>query len=84
MIATGISAGSRREVPASQVGDLESKAVWTKFPRGLRERGLAGVQLVIPDHTAVCSTPQSRVTPVVGVADVRAEVGEYLSSHLTR
>ena len=50
VIATGVSADGRREVLGSRVGDSESKAFWTEFLRGLRERGLAGVQLVISDH----------------------------------
>ena len=50
VIATGVSADGRREVLGSKVGDSESKAFWTEFLRGLRERGLDGVQLVISDH----------------------------------
>ena len=33
-------------------GDRESEAFWTGFLRGLRDRGLGGVQLVISDSTA--------------------------------
>ena len=50
VIATGVSADGRREVLGSQVGDSETRTFWTEFLRGLRERGLAGVQLVISDH----------------------------------
>lgn len=50
VIATGVTAEGRREVLGSKVGDSESKPFWTEFLRGLRERGLAGVQLVISDH----------------------------------
>ena len=50
VIATGVSADGRREVLGSAVGDSENKAFWTEFLRGLRERGLDGVQLVISDH----------------------------------
>jgi putative transposase len=32
------------------VGDSEDGAFWTAFLKGLRARGLAGVQLVISDH----------------------------------
>ena len=46
VIATGVSADGRREVLGSRFGDSDSKAFWTEFLRGLRERGLAGVQLV--------------------------------------
>lgn len=50
VIATGVSADGRREVLGSAVGDSETEEFWTDFLRGLRDRGLAGVQLVISDH----------------------------------
>ncbi len=37
---------------AATVGDSETEAFWTEFLRGLRDRGLGGVQLVISDATA--------------------------------
>jgi len=49
VIATGVSADGRREVLGSAVGDSETEAFWTAFLRDLRDRGLAGVQLVISD-----------------------------------
>jgi len=50
VIATGVSADGRREVLGCAVGDSETEAFWTEFLRSLRERGLAGVALVISDH----------------------------------
>ena len=50
VIATGVSADGRREVLGSAVGDSETEDFWTDFLRGLRERGLAGVQLVVSAH----------------------------------
>ena len=50
VIATGVSADGRREVLGCAVGDSETTDFWTEFLRGLRERGLGGVQLVISDH----------------------------------
>lgn len=50
VIATGVSADGRREVLGSAVGDSETEAFWAEFLRGLRDRGLGGVQLVISDH----------------------------------
>jgi putative transposase len=50
VIATGVSADGRREVLGSAVGDSETQDFWAEFLRGLRERGLHGVQLVISDH----------------------------------
>ncbi len=49
VIATGVAADGRREVLGCAVGDSESGVFWTDFLRGLRDRGLAGVQLVVSD-----------------------------------
>jgi putative transposase len=54
VIATGVTADGRREVLGFDVGDSEDGAFWTAFLRGLKARGLAGVQLVISDaHTGL-------------------------------
>ncbi len=50
MIATGVTATGDREVLGIDVGDSEDGAFWTAFLKGLRARGLTGVQLVISDH----------------------------------
>ncbi|SHN52754.1 Transposase (or an inactivated derivative) [Geodermatophilus obscurus] len=49
VIATGVAADGRREVLGVDVGDSENEVFWTEFLRGLRDRGLGGVQLVISD-----------------------------------
>jgi putative transposase len=55
VIATGVTADGRREVLGFDVGDSEDGAAfWTAFLRGLKARGLGGVQLVISDaHTGL-------------------------------
>jgi putative transposase len=50
VVATGVTASGDREVLGVDVGDSESGAFWTGFLKGLRARGLDGVQLVISDH----------------------------------
>ena len=50
VIATGVTSTGDREVLGIDVGDSEDGAFWTAFLRGLRARGLTGVQLVISDH----------------------------------
>jgi transposase-like protein len=50
VIAMGVTATGDREVLGVEVGDSEDGAFWTAFFRGLRARGLSGVQLVISDH----------------------------------
>jgi putative transposase len=52
VIATGVSADGRREVLGCATGDSETEAFWTEFLRGLKDRGLTGVQLVISDSHA--------------------------------
>jgi transposase-like protein len=52
VVATGVTGDGRREVSGFDVGDSEDGAFWAAFLRGLRARGLGGVQLVISDaHT---------------------------------
>src|SRR5512133_809949 len=46
---SGVSGDGRREVLGHAVGDSETEAFWTEFLRSLRDRGLAGVQLVVSD-----------------------------------
>jgi transposase-like protein len=50
VVATGVTAAGDREVIGIDVGDSEDGAFWTAFLKGLRARGLGGVQLVISDH----------------------------------
>jgi transposase-like protein len=50
VIATGVTVLGDREVLGIDVGDSEDGAFWTAFLKGLRARGLAGVELVISDH----------------------------------
>jgi len=50
VVATGVTAAGDREVLGVEVGDSEDQAFWAAFFKGLRSRGLAGVQLVVSDH----------------------------------
>ena len=52
VVATGVTADGGREVLGLDVGDSEDEVFWRGFLRTLRERGLAGVQLVISDQHA--------------------------------
>ena len=49
VVATGVAADGNREVLGLDIGDSEDEVFWTQFPRSLRDRGLAGVKLVISD-----------------------------------
>lgn len=50
VIATGITEDGGREVLGLMVGDSETEVFSSEFLPSLRERGLAGVRLVIADH----------------------------------
>jgi putative transposase len=52
VIAIGVTAEGKREVLGLDVGPSEEEAFWQQFLRGLVERGLTGVRLVIGDAHA--------------------------------
>jgi len=49
VVATGVNADGRRELLGIKVGDSESEVFCAEFVAHLKERGLAGVKLVISD-----------------------------------
>ena len=51
-LAYGVHESGYREVIALDVGEAETEAFWRSFLRGLVERGLTGVQLVVSDAHA--------------------------------
>jgi transposase-like protein len=68
----GANSDGRREQPGLQVGDSESESFWREILGSLRQRGLAGVRLVVSDaHVGLskavgrmfqgCSWQRSRV-----------------------
>lgn len=52
VIATAVTAQGHREVLGVAVGDSETEEFWTEFLRSLKDRGLAGVRLVVSDAHA--------------------------------
>jgi transposase-like protein len=50
VVAMGVTDDGTREILGIEVGDSEDKVFWTEFLKGLRSRGLIGVELVISDH----------------------------------
>jgi transposase-like protein len=52
VIATGVSATGEREILGLDVGDSEDEVFWRGFLTSLKQRGLAGVRLVISDQHA--------------------------------
>jgi putative transposase len=49
IIATGVNRDGRREILGLGLGPSEAATFWLGFLRGLQQRGLAGVKLVITD-----------------------------------
>ena len=72
VVAVGVSADGRREVLGMDVGDSEDGAFWTAFLRGLKARGLGGVQLVISDAHA--GLKQAIATVFIGASWQRCRV----------
>src|SRR5438093_6012983 len=56
VIAHGVHDSGYREVIGLDVGEAETEAFWRSFLRGLVERGLTGVQLVVSDAHAGLKT----------------------------
>ena len=52
VVATAVTVDGNREVLGVDVGDSEDEVFWTAFLRGLKDRGLGGVRLVISDAHA--------------------------------
>jgi transposase-like protein len=50
VVATGVTATGEREILGLDVGDSEDEVFWRSFLLSLKQRGLAGVQLVISDQ----------------------------------
>ena len=61
VIAYAVHETGVREVIGLDVGEVESGAFWTEFLRGLKKRGLSGVQLVISDDHEGLKTAIARV-----------------------
>ena len=66
VVATGVTATGGREVLGVDVGDSEDEVFWRGFLRSLKERGLAGVRLVISDQHAGLVAALGRVFQGVG------------------
>jgi putative transposase len=66
IVATGVTAAGGREVLGVDVGDSEDEVFWRGFLRSLKERGLAGVRLVISDQHAGLVAALGRILQGVG------------------
>jgi putative transposase len=66
VVATGVTGNGDREVLGVDVGDSEDEVFWTAFLRGLKDRGLTGVRLVISDAHAGLKASIPRVLAGAG------------------
>ncbi|MFR5416162.1 MAG: IS256 family transposase [Collinsella sp.] len=69
--AIGLGADGRKHFLGCDVVDTESEDSWAAFLGGLRERGLAGVRLVVPDSHAGLVAAVSRPVPGLRLAALR-------------
>jgi putative transposase len=49
VVAMGVNEDGRRELLGLKVGDSETETFWAEFITSLKERGLAGLRLVVSD-----------------------------------
>jgi transposase-like protein len=59
LVAIGVSQSGYRQIPAVSEGSKEDKASWTELLRGLKDRGLKGVELFV---SVKCSKASLRST----------------------
>jgi len=59
LVAAGFTADGQREILDWRVGDSESEATWGELFRGLKDRGLRGLKLVVSDaHSGIRAAMQ--------------------------
>ena len=59
LVAVGFTAVGQREILDWRVGDSESEATWGELFRGLKDRGLRGLRLVVSDaHSGIRAAMQ--------------------------
>ena len=84
VVATGVSADGNREVLGLEVGDSEDEVFWTGFLRSLRDRGLAGVRLVISDAHAGLKASINRVFSGAAWQRCKVHLMRNLLAHVPR
>ena len=70
LVAIGVAQSGYRQILAVSEGAKEDKASWTEFLRGLKERGLKGVELFVSDKCLPGGKPR-RLLPRSEVATLR-------------
>ena len=67
-IAIGINGEGRRQILGVELSNRESRSSWTAFVKGLKTRGLDGVEFVVSDDHAGITRARPRAPPGSGLA----------------
>jgi transposase-like protein len=84
VVATGIAADGSREILGLDVGDSEDEVFWRGFLTSLKQRGLAGVQLVISDQHAGLVKALRRSFQGAGHQRCRVHFARNLLAHVPK
>ena len=84
VVATGIAADGDREVLGLDVGDSEDETFWRSFLLSLKQRGLAGVQLVISDQHSGLVAALTRAFQGVAHQRCRVHFARNLLAHVPK
>jgi putative transposase len=84
VVATGIAADGSREILGLDVGDSEDEVFWRGFMLSLKQRGLAGVKLVISDQHAGLVKALRRCFQGAGHQRCRVHFARNLLAHVPK
>ena len=84
VVATGIAADGSREILGLDVGDSEDEVFWRGFLTTLKQRGLAGVRLVISDQHAGLVKALKRSFQGAGHQRCRVHFARNLLAHVPK
>ncbi len=84
IVATGVTATGEREILGLDVGDSEDEVFWRSFLLSLKQRGLAGVQLVISDQHSGLVKALKRAFQGVAHQRCRVHFARNLLAHVPK
>ena len=84
VVATGVTATGEREILGLDVGDSEDEVFWRSFLLSLKQRGLAGVQLVISDQHSGLVKALKRAFQGVAHQRCRVHFARNLLAHVPK
>jgi len=84
VVATGVTATGQREILGLDVGDSEDEVFWKGFMTSLKQRGLAGVKLVISDQHSGLIKALRRCSQGVAHQRCRVHFARNLLAHVPK